>query len=197
MNPGTTPANAQVSAVHARTNRLRWWWQHSMGVTAVAALALLALALLLAAWLRPGIDAARRELAREHAARLEMLARQPEPAALARPADALDSVHAMIPLLRERGESVARLLDLAAGSGVVYERGEYAAEDHEPGLSRLRITLPVAGSYAQVRATIGRLLNGLPNATLDAIDIERPNADARVLDATLRLSLYFRKDTPP
>lgn len=196
MKPGTASANDTVSAVHARTNRLRWWWQYRMGVTGAAALALLALALLLAAWLRPGIDAARRELAREQVARQETLARRPAAPAVPGPADAREQMHPVIPLLRQRGKSVARLLDLAAGSGVMFERGEYAAEDHEPGLSRLRITLPVAGTYAQIRATIARLLNGMPNATLDAIDIERPNADARALEATLRLSLYFRKDTP-
>lgn len=196
MKPGVASLQAQVSAMHARTNRLRWEWQHRLGVTGAVALALLALALLLAAWLRPSIAAARHDLAREQAARHEALARQPAPAAAPRPAETREQMYAAIPLLQQRGESVARLLELAAGSGVMFERGEYAAENQEPGLSRLRITLPVAGSYAQIRAAIGRLLNGLPNAALDAIDIERPNADAPALEATLRLSLFFRKDTP-
>lgn len=196
MKPDAAATNSRMSALHARTNRLRWWWQHRMGVTGAVALALTALALLLSAWLQPSIATARRELAREQMAQQEALARRPATVAALGPVDAREQMHAVIPLLRQRGESVARLLDLAAGSGVVFERGEYAVENQEPDLSRLRITLPVAGSYGQIRAAIARLLNGLPNAALDAIDIERPNPDAPALGATLRLSLYFRKDTP-
>ena len=181
-----------------------------MGWTGAAALLLLALAVLAATVLRPAIDAARRgvqppaltpalsqgEREQERSA-LELSAANPAalpPAALA--ADPREHIKHMLPPLAQRGETVAHLLDLAASAGVLVERAEYAADDQEPGLSRLRITLPFEGSYAQTRAAIAHLLNGLPNAALDAVNIERPNADVKALAATLRLSLYFRKDAP-
>ena len=185
-----------MSTQSARMNRLRWWWRHRMGWTGAAALLLMALAVLAMTVLRPAIDAARRVVAQEQSARHEAPA---SPAPLPRAAlsaDPRERINDMLPPLRQRGENVARLLELAASAGVLVERAEYAADDQEPGLSRLRITLPFEGSYAQTRAAIAQLLNGLPNAALDGVDIERPNVDVKALAATLRLSLYFRKDAP-
>ena len=187
------PFNA-VSVSRARANRLRWWWQQRMGWPAVVAIMLVAGCIVLAVWVKPALDAKRGELVREQVARLDSLARQKAALTVAKKPDWRDQIHNSIPPLPKRGETVAQLLDLASAAGMAMERVEYAVEDQEPNLSRLRVTLPFGGSYAQTRAVIGRVLNGLPNAALDSLDIERPGADTKALEGTMRLSLYFRKD---
>ncbi|MEQ1805916.1 MAG: hypothetical protein ABL900_11125 [Burkholderiaceae bacterium] len=191
------PVIQTVAAPKARANRLRWWWQLHMGWAGVAALVIIVAGSALLGTLRPQIEAKRNALVREQVAKLDSLTPQRAKAALgAEQADWRERLHSSIPPLSRRGESVAKLLDLAGASGVTFDRAEYASLDQEPNLSRLKVTLPFGGSYAQTRAVIARLLNGLPNAALDSIDIERPNVELKTLEGTLRLSLYFRKDAP-
>lgn len=185
-----------VSAWRARANRLRWWWQRRMGWPVGVALAPIALAAALAFWLRPATEAQRKVLAHQQTARLDSLAQQRARLSAAQPPDVGERLRRDIPSLQRRGEMVAHLLDLMSGAGVTVERAEYAAEDQEPQLSRLKVTLPFTGSYAQTRSAMARLLNELPNAALDSVEIERRSAELMNLEGTLRLSLYFRKDGP-
>lgn len=185
-----------VSAGQARANRLRWWWQQRMGWAGGAALAAIVLGATGFGAVRPAIDAKRSELVREQVARLDALGQQRSQAPVAEPVDAGEGLRGAIPPLAKRGETVAQLLELVGASGVTFDRAEYASVDQEPNLSRLKVTLPFGGNYAQTRGVIARLLNGLPNAALDSIEIERPSTEARTLEGTLRLSLYFRKDAP-
>ena len=185
-----------VSEGQARANRLRWWWQQRMGWAGGAALAMIVLGAAAIGVARPAIDAKRSELVREQVARLDALGQQRSQASVAEAVDAGEGLRGAIPPLAKRGETVARLLELAGASGVTFDRAEYASVDQEPNLSRLKVTLPFGGSYAQTRGVIARLLNGLPNAALDSIEIERLSTEARTLEGTLRISLYFRKDAP-
>lgn len=188
------PLLEEVSTGRACANRLRWWWQQRMGWPGGLALALIAAGVVVAAWIRPGIATVRAELVREQVARLAALERQKTLMSVATRVDPREQIRSTVPALPRRGETVAQLLDLAGMAGVSVERAEYAAEDQEPNLSRLKITLPFGGSYAQTRAVIARVLNGLPNAALDSVEIERPGAETKALEGTLRLSLYFRKE---
>ncbi len=192
-----TPVILTVGAPKARANRLRWWWQLHMGWAGIAALVLGVAGGTLLATARPQIEAKRNALVREQVAKLDALAQQRAKVVPGEErADSRERLHASIPSIAQRGASVAKLLDLAGASGVTFDRAEYASMDQEPNLSRLKVNLPFGGNYAQTRAVIARLLNGLPNAALDSIDIERPNTDLKTLEGTLRLSLYFRKDAP-
>lgn len=186
--------NKPLSARRARSNQLRWWWQRRMGLPGALALALAAGGVVLAVWARPALDEKRSGMVREQAARLDALARQRALMPVADKPDPSDRLRNTIPPLPKRGENVAHLLDLAGDAGASLERVEYSTEDQEPNLSRLRVMLPFGGTYAQTRSVIGRVLNGLPNAALDSVELERPGADAAALVGTLRLSLYFRKD---
>jgi hypothetical protein len=56
------------------------------------------------------------------------------------------------------------------------------------------MTLPVGGSYTQVRQFIGQLLNRMPNVALDSLQIDRPASAAAELQATVRLSIFFRAE---
>ena len=60
-----------------------------------------------------------------------------------------------------------------------------------PGLAAYRVTLPVRGSYAQLRQFVGRVLKDMPTASLDAVRFERSKARDAQLEAQVRLTIYL------
>lgn len=188
--------SALPNARTAAWNRLRWAWHTRLGWAGTVALVLLAGSAALAFMLRPALADARRDVLREHVARLDANAR-PVGARVAPAIDPRDAWHAQLPPLDARGTTVATLLATARRSGVPIEQASYASEDVEPGLARLRIDVPLVARYAQLRALVAAELAALPNAALDALELELERegdgADA-ALRAQLTLSLYFRRE---
>ena len=104
----------------------------------------------------------------------------------------LRKFHAFFP----RAESAPRWLDTLNTVGRAYglsmPSGEYRLErgtDTAP--ARYHVTLPVGGSYTQIRQFIGHVLKERPAASLDDVQLRSdPDAQGRV-EARLRFSLYF------
>ncbi len=189
-----------VSARRARLNRLRWWWQQQLGWVGGLALLLLLGAALLPTVLRPAIRQAQADLLRDHVAQLDRLARQRgSPASPQRDIrDARDVLLDSLPPVSQRGESVALLLTLLEQAQVGADSADYLAEEQPPGLIRLRVNLPMRGSYPAMRRLVATLLNRLPHAALDGMELERSTdaAFGAALTGQLRLSLYFRQLAP-
>ncbi|MBK6853857.1 MAG: type 4a pilus biogenesis protein PilO [Burkholderiales bacterium] len=108
--------------------------------------------------------------------------------------DARDLARESLPGERERASVVRRVLALAEASKLRVERSDYTLQTEEPRLQRLRMTLPLGGSYMQVRRFIGQLLNRMPNVALDSLQIDRPDGASGELQTTVRLSIYFRAE---
>jgi hypothetical protein len=174
----------------------RWWrllrwhggqrlgWPGAIGAAA-----------LVGAWTLAGVLAERAE----HGARLA----SPSLAAQAASIDAAqttpdprDAWLAAMPDTRQRAKHTARLIGAAEGSGLLIGATDYSLEVSTPGLARLRVTLPVSGSYAQIRRHIGQVLGQSPYTGLDGLQIERPTGERAGLQATVRWSLYFREPAP-
>jgi hypothetical protein len=191
-----TPALPVASRARARVNRMRWWWRRRMGwAGALAMLVLIAAAVVFWA-VRPAIAASQRDLLRAHVARLDATARLRGAAPDAGQRDPRDAVRDAFPPVSRRGESIATLLALLEQGRVSADRAEYVAQDEEPGLVRVRMTLPIEGGYGAARQLIAAVLNGLPHAALDGLDLERPSESGERLSGQLRFSLFFRKEVP-
>jgi len=83
-----------------------------------------------------------------------------------------------------------------AGSlGLRLDQGEYRPTT-EPGsrLLRYQITLPVKGSYLQIRKFVATLLTDIPVASLDYINFERRRVGEADVEAKIKLSLYLNPD---
>jgi hypothetical protein len=91
---------------------------------------------------------------------------------------------------------IGELLVLLGKGGVSADQAEYSAEDVEPGLVRLRVVLPVEGGYGPMRRLVAEVLNAMPYAALDVLELERSSATAVSLNGRLRLSLFFRREAP-
>ena len=74
-------------------------------------------------------------------------------------------------------------------------QGEYRMESKSGGLTAYHVTLPVRGSYPQLRQFVGRVLKEMPTTSLDAVRFERKKAADAQLEAQVRLTIYLRKGT--
>jgi type II secretion system (T2SS) protein M len=100
--------------------------------------------------------------------------------------------YSLFPPSQELPNEVERLHRLARGAGLELAQGEYRLERRAIGVWAYRITLPVRGSYLQLREFLGALLKDMPIASLDALRFERKKAAEAQLQAQLRITLHVR-----
>lgn len=182
-----------VTPSQAALNILRWRWHRHVGLFGVVGL----VALVLAGGVWFGVhEPAQAETERLLRAKVKQLsdARNAAASTATSQRDARDLARESLPGERERASVVRRVLALAEASKLRVERSDYTLQTEEPRLQRLRMTLPLGGSYMQVRRFIGQLLNRMPNVALDSLQIDRPDGASGELQTTVRLSIYFRAE---
>lgn len=187
------------SGSSSRSRSLAVAWRLQLGLPGIVGLACLALAAYLAAVYAPALQAeqdelrARQQQARERPATASRRT-TPTSAALHR----VDS----LPAGNQRGADLARLIEISRRTGVELTRGDYttnkpsAADDADASaadaVSQWHLQLPVRGNYTQVRRFIAEMLNTMPHAALDGLQVERPDTRQTTLETTLRITLFYR-----
>ncbi|MBU6435956.1 MAG: hypothetical protein KGQ77_00405 [Betaproteobacteria bacterium] len=187
---------SRVGAARALWNRSVWGWNRTFGWPALVGVSLLAASGLLYALWTP-------QLEHERIALVQRQATRSAAAALAQsqgPANAQEGARIFVeslPSSRQRSRDIGALLDAAKASNLVIERADYVVQQ-EPNvpITRLKAIIPVKGSYADVRQLITRVLNGMPHAMLEDMQLERTSATATQLDAVLQFALLYRTDQP-
>jgi len=181
---GIVPSNER-----AMRNRALQWWQAHLGTPAALALGAVAAAALLQFQVRPVQERARDGLQLRQA-QLDQAARAASGPGQTAPRDPFAQA---LPDVAARGQDVGTLLAAAKRSKLVVDRADYTVESVSGApLTRLHANLPVSGSYSDVRRFIAEVLNTLPNATLESLQLERPDTQAAQLQATLRIVLFYR-----
>ncbi len=89
-------------------------------------------------------------------------------------------------------DEVQQLHRLARAAGLDLAQGEYRLERRPTGLSAYRATLPVRGSYAQLRRFLSAVLSEMPTVSIDSLRFERRKSADTQLDAQLRVTLHAR-----
>ena len=169
---------------------LKVTWQRRFSRPAALGLFMLATAGVLALAVAPSLADQATDLdARVDAARRSATVRaQAAPVVVpAKPEDQL-------PDFGQRSADLALLVEVAQASLVDLPRADYKLEPvgaDRQGLIQWRLQLPVRGTYAQLRQFVAGLLNRLPHAALENLQIERADAQQAELQATLDLSLYY------
>jgi len=115
---------------------------------------------------------------------------RPAAAALAAPVS-VQQWQASLPAPGDRQQRLADLLELGIRLDLNGARTEHRLSTSE-GLERLSVTMPVTGSYAQVRRFIGAALEHDPALSLDAIKLRRVSPMSADVDAELQWSLHGR-----
>jgi hypothetical protein len=106
--------------------------------------------------------------------------------------DELRRFHNLFPPAAGLTAELERLHRLARGARLDVAQGEYRLERRPTGLWAYRVTLPVRGSYAEVRNFVSAVLKDMPTASLDSVRVERRKAEDAQLEAQLRFTLYAR-----
>jgi hypothetical protein len=109
------------------------------------------------------------------------------------PSEQLATFYAFFPPPQSSPDWLGRINAAAKAKGLALRSGEYKLErsaDHK--LARYQITLPVVGSYAQIRGFVGQVLADVPAAALEEITLRRESVSSPTLEARIRLTLYLR-----
>ena len=115
-----------------------------------------------------------------------------QPASAGGRAEELRRFYNLFPPADRLTEELERLHRMGRAAGLDLAQGEYRLERRASGLWAYRITLPVRGSYPQLREFLGALLKDMPIASVEALRFERKRAAETRLDAQVRVTLYVR-----
>jgi hypothetical protein len=90
-------------------------------------------------------------------------------------------------------DQLDRIYAAAAMQSLALEQAEYKlVRNQEERIAIYRITLPVQGSYLQIRNFIVEVLNRVPSAALEDVSFQRQSIGTPLIDGKVRLALYLR-----
>lgn len=104
----------------------------------------------------------------------------------------LQRFQALFPPVERLTDELESLYTLAQKAGLELQQGEYRLEGQGQGLVAYRVTLPLRGSYTNIREFVAAVLDSMPIASIDALRFERKKAGDPLLDAQVRLTIHFR-----
>ncbi len=88
---------------------------------------------------------------------------------------------------------LAKLHGIAKAQGLYSSAGDYRLEESKHRLERYRITLPLSGTYSQIRAFLVIALAECPVLAIDQVSFRRRAASEPRVDADVALTLYLRR----
>ena len=133
------------------------------------------------------------ELRAQRLAAERLRARTPyQPVSSGGRADELRRFYSLFPPVEKLPDELEHLYRLARAAKLELLQGEYRLEKTSGGLVSYRITLPLRGTYLQIREFVAATLRDMPIASLDALRFERKKIGDAQLEAQVRMSVYFR-----
>jgi hypothetical protein len=88
---------------------------------------------------------------------------------------------------------LARLSQIGQSVGLELRSAEYKTFATQTRIERYEISLPVTGTYQQVRLFLQKALHDIPVLSLDQVSFKRSASDQNLVDAQLRLTLHMVK----
>ena len=169
-----------------------WQMRNELEWTGLAALALLGVAALFLLLVLKPLEARHEQLEQQ----LTRAARQaaPRDAGFVQASTPAARLAAFYGLLRSDDPTTARLATIHAigkEAGVALRSAEYRMHRGTGRIERYEITLPVSGTYSQIRAFLDRSLSEIPVLSLDNVNFKRDDADDTAVDADVRLTLHL------
>lgn len=158
-----------------------------LGAMGVAAIALfIGAALFMTLVLQP-----LKEKNRGLAARAETVSGAPAGAGGA--ADKLGAVYQYLAKPEATTDWLAKLYAIGRATGVELQSASYKTQSAGGPLERYEMTIPLTGSYTQMREFLKRALVEIPVLSLDQITLKREHRREGMLQAELRLTLHMVK----
>lgn len=108
------------------------------------------------------------------------------------PAEKLAAFYGFFPPTAELPDLLGKVFDAAKRQSLVLEHGEYRPLKESVGsLMRYQFTLPVRGTYPQIRKFVDVALAEVPALSLDSIQFERRKIGDATVDAKLKLVVFL------
>jgi Tfp pilus assembly protein PilO len=110
------------------------------------------------------------------------------------PADKLAAFYAFFPQSANLPDLMQKVFAAAKAQGLQLEHGEYRTiTDNAAGLTQFQLTLPVHGTYPQIRKFVDAAMAEVPTLSLDSIQFDRQKVGDAAVDANVRLAVYLGK----
>lgn len=104
----------------------------------------------------------------------------------------LKTFYKFFPATTEKVNVLGKIYSAAEHQNLLLETGEYRyLPDQTNTLSRYQVTLPIKGSYLQIRNFVDEILTEVPSTSVDDISFKRETVNSPVLDARIKLTLFF------
>jgi Tfp pilus assembly protein PilO len=88
---------------------------------------------------------------------------------------------------------LAKVVTLATAAGLQLDQGNYEFTQSKKGqVSRYRLTLPVRGTYGQVRKFVDGTLASVPAVALESLKLERKEIASDQIEADLQFAVMTR-----
>ena len=108
------------------------------------------------------------------------------------PAEQLSAFYKYFPKSSSAPDSLAKLYEVAQAQGLMLDQGEYRlVHDRNGRLLRYEVTLPVKGTYPQMRKFMSQLLADIPYLSLDSVTFQRQKVGDATLESQIRFTLYL------
>ena len=108
------------------------------------------------------------------------------------PAEKLAAFYGFFPPPKDLPDLLEKIFGAAKLQTLVLEHGEYRALKEGVGkLTRYQLTLPVRGTYPQIRKFVDAALAEVPALSLDSIQFERRKIGEATVDAKIKLVVYL------
>lgn len=112
------------------------------------------------------------------------------------PAEQLIEFYQFFPSQNSVPQQLDKIYRAAQVHGIQLAQANYApSTEKRARLLRYQITLPVKGSYVQLRKFVATVLAAVPVASLDNIGFERQKIGDQTIDAKIKLTLYLDTQT--
>lgn len=105
----------------------------------------------------------------------------------------LDDFYRFFDTGRDTVEWLAKLYGIGKAVGLELGSGDYRLRETGTRLQRYEVTLPLAGSYSQIRAFVKNALIEIPVLALEQVSMRRERANDGIARAEVRFTLYLAK----
>ncbi|WP_019143020.1 type 4a pilus biogenesis protein PilO [Noviherbaspirillum massiliense] len=107
----------------------------------------------------------------------------------------VDAFYQYFPAKKATPDLLNTIYRAAAQQTIQLTQGEYRIQPSKVDkLLGYQVSLPVRGSYAQIRKFIVQVLREVPAASLDELSFKREAIDSTEVEAKVRLTLYLRAE---
>lgn len=139
-------------------------------------------------------ERSRLEALQQHIATVRDQSRLSDSAGPASASERLAAFYGFFPRPDELPDLLDRIFAVAKGQGLQLEHGDYRVVPDSTGeLMQFQLTLPVRGTYPQIRNFVDGAMLGVSTLSLDSIQFERQKVGESTLDAKVKMALYVGK----